>query len=253
MTTFLIITCALTLIAFVAWRVWAAFTQTITVWDHQHVLHYRHGVLVGTLAAGRHRLTGRGQQVVHYDKRWQQATIQGQEFLTADKAPIKVSGLVRYRIGDPVVFAQASMDAYSTLHGAVQIALRDVIGAAGVEDVLEHKADFGAALLALVKPVAERLGYELDAVLVRDLMLGGDLKRVFTQVMSAKQEALAELEKARGEAAAIRVMANAARVFETSPALLQLRFLDTLEKTGAGYNNQLIMGPLDPLMTFLKH
>jgi len=71
-------------------------------------------------------------------------------------------------------------------------------------------------------------------------------------VMSAKQEALAGLEKARGEAAAIRVMANTARVLERTPVLLQLEFLKTLEKTGAGYNNQLIMGPLEPLMGFLK-
>ena len=104
----------------------------------------------------------------------------------------------------------------------------------------------------LVVPVGEDLGVEVDTVQVRDLMLGGDLKRVFTQVMTAKQDALAELEKARGEAAAIRVMGNAARVFERNPALLQMQFLKTLEQTGGGANNQLIMGPLDPLMSFLK-
>lgn len=102
----------------------------------------------------------------------------------------------------------------------------------------------------LVDSVAKQFGYELDAVQVRDLMIVGDLKRVFTQVMSAKQEAPACLERARGEAAAIRVMGDAARVYENSPALLQLQFLKTLE--GAGYNKQLIMGPLDPLTSFLR-
>ncbi|MFP6882476.1 MAG: hypothetical protein VCA34_16110 [Roseibacillus sp.] len=38
--------------------------------------------------------------------------------------------------------------------------------------------------------VAKQFGYELDAVQVRDLMIVGDLKRVFTQVMSAKQAAI---------------------------------------------------------------
>jgi regulator of protease activity HflC (stomatin/prohibitin superfamily) len=137
-----------------------------------------------------------------------------------------------------------------TLYSAVQIALRNVIGTTGIEDVLGQKADLGKNLKELVDPVAKQFGYELDAVQVRDLMIVGDLKRVFTQVMSAKQEALACLEKARGEAAAIRVMGNAARVYENSPVLLQLQFLKTLE--GAGYNNQLIMGPLDPLTSFLR-
>jgi hypothetical protein len=45
-------------------------------------------------------------------------------------------------------------------------------------------------------------------------------------------------------------MGKAARVYENSPALLQLQFLKTLK--GAGYNNQLIMGPLDPLTSFLR-
>jgi regulator of protease activity HflC (stomatin/prohibitin superfamily) len=141
-------------------------------------------------------------------------------------------------------------NAYETLYSAVQIALRNVIRATGIEDVLGQKADLGKNLKELVDPVAKQFGYELDAVQVRDLMIVGDLKRVFTQVMSAKQEAPACLEKARGEAAAIRVMGNAARVYENSPALLQLQFLKTLE--GAGYNNQLIMGPLDPLTSFLR-
>ncbi|MFP6857208.1 MAG: SPFH domain-containing protein [Roseibacillus sp.] len=141
-------------------------------------------------------------------------------------------------------------NAYVTLYSAVQIALRNVIGTTGIEDVLGQKADLGKNLKELVDPVAKQFGYELDAVQVRDLMIVGDLKRVFTQVMSAKQEAPACLEKARGEAAAIRVMGKAARVYENSPALLQLQFLKTLE--GAGYNNQLIMGPLDPLTSFLR-
>jgi regulator of protease activity HflC (stomatin/prohibitin superfamily) len=102
--------------------------------------------------------------------------------------------------------------------------------------VLAHKVDFGKTLKDLVEPVAKQFGYELDTVQVRDLMIVGDLKRIFTQVMTAKQEALAGLEKARGEAAAIRVMGNAARIYEHNPALLQLQFLKTLEHTGAGYS-----------------
>ena len=147
---------------------------------------------------------------------------------------------------------QASTEAWNTLYSAVQMALRDVVGGLGIEAALERNDDFAHQLKELVTPVAETLGYELDAVLIRDLMPSGDLKRVLTQVMTAKQEALAGLEKARGEAASMRVMANAARAFEKNPALLQLRFLQTLENS-TGYNNQLIMGSLDPLMGFLKH
>ncbi len=251
MNEFYIILAVLVVLVLVAYNVWTAYSETATVWEHEHALHYRHGKLIERLEAGKHRFWGSGHEVVRFDGRWQEAVIQGQEFLTADKAPVKVSGIVRYRIDDAELFSKASVNAYNSLHSAVQIALRSVIGAAGIEEVLEHKAELGKSLKVLVDPVAKQFGYELDVVQVRDLMIVGDLKRVFTQVMTAKQEALASLEKARGEAAAIRVMGNAARVFEKNPALLQLQFLKTLE-SGAGYNNQLILGSLDPLTSFLK-
>ena len=231
--------------------IWHTYRETATVWEHEHVLHFRHGKLIGVLTPGRHSFWGRGNEVRRFEARWQDAVIQGQEFLTADKAPVKVSGVVRFRVADPVLFNKGSVRAYDALHVAVQIALREVIGGTGIEEVLERKGNFGEVLTGLVAPVAEKMGYELDRVEVRDLMVVGDLKRVFTQVMSAKQESLAKLERARGEAAAMRVMGNAARVFEKNPALIQLQFLKTLEN-GAGYNNQLILGSLDPFTDFLK-
>ena len=104
--------------------------------------------------------------------------------------------------------AGAAVNALQTLYSAVQLALRDVVGTVGVEGVLERKKDFSEQLKTLVAPVAAKLGYELDAVLIRDLMISGDLKRVYSEAITAKQEALVSLEKARGEAAAMRVTSD---------------------------------------------
>lgn len=252
MTTFIIIfTILLVLAAFAAKAVWDHYSHTLIVWEHQSVLHFRHGKLIGVLAPGRHRLWGAGHETERFDTRWQEQAVQGQEFLTKDKASVKVSGLVRFRIADAKKHHAASAHAWQTLYSAVQMALRDVVGGVGIEAALERNDDFGSQLKELVTSVAETLGYELDAVLIRDLMPAADLKRMLTQVMTAKQESLAGLEKARGEAAAMRVMANAARVFDQNPALMQLKFLQVLEGN-SGYNNQLIMGLNDPLLSFLK-
>lgn len=76
------------------------FSLHLIVWEHELVLVYHKGKLRGLLPAGEHRLWGRGFTVTRLDDRWQEGVIQGQEFLTADKVPVKVSGLVRFRIGD---------------------------------------------------------------------------------------------------------------------------------------------------------
>ena len=54
-----------------------------------------------------------------------------------------------------------------------------------------------------------------------------------------KKEGLAALEKARGETAASRNLANAAKMVKDNPALLQLRVLQTLE---VGRGNSIVLG-----------
>ena len=68
-------------------------------------------------------------------------------------------------------------------------------------------------------------------------------------MVKARQEGLAALEKARGETAALRNLANAAALIERRPSLLQLRALQAL---GQQPGSTLVLGmppgaPLVPL------
>jgi len=65
-------------------------------------------------------------------------------------------------------------------------------------------------------------------------MLPGELRKAYSEVLKAKQEGQAALERARGESAALRNLANAARLIESQPALVTLRFLQTLEASTSG-------------------
>ena len=72
---------------------------------------------------------------------------------------------------------------------------------------------------------SRKLGIELHSVHIKDIMFPGQPKNIFAQVVAAKKEGLASLEKARGETATLRSLANAAQMVEKNPALLQLRAL----------------------------
>jgi len=54
-------------------------------------------------------------------------------------------------------------------------------------------------------------------------MFPGEMKKAFAQVVKAQKDGQAALEKARGETAALRSLANAARMMDDNPNLLQLR------------------------------
>lgn len=76
---------------------------------------------------------------------------------------------------------------------------------------------------------------------MRDLTFPSELKRAFAEVLKAKQEGQAALERARGETAALRNLANAARLMEGNPALFNLRLIQSVATAQAG-GNTLVFG-----------
>lgn len=70
------------------------------------------------------------------------------------------------------------------------------------------------------------------------LMMAGGLREAYANVLLAKQEGLAALERAGGESAAIRNLANTAELMERHPGLMQLRLLQAVE---AGSGNKIVV------------
>ena len=237
----------------IARAIWEHYVQTITIWAYQVGLHFRHGQLLGELGAGRHRLWGDGHQVVVYDTRVSELVVASQELITADSATLKATAVAQWRIADAAKFHDAADDAKQALYTHIQLAIRQVIGALDLDAVLENKTDFGAAISQLVRDGAADLGFDLQRADVRDPMLGGDLKGVYASVLTARKEAQAKQETARGEAAVLRTLANAARAFENNPERFRLRYLEMLKAAGtSGFGNQLVIGVAEELMGLVK-
>ena len=144
-------------------------------------------------------------------------------------------------------------DPRQAIYTVVQLALREMIGGVKLDDIVEKKNTYADRLLELTRSGVSELGVEIVKADIRDVMLGGDLKSAYTNVLTAKKESLANLEKARGEAAALRTLANAARLFEKNPELMTLRYLDTLKETGtSGNGNTLVVGVPEELAGLVK-
>ena len=86
-----------------------------------------------------------------------------------------------------------------------------------------------------------KIGLSVLAVEVKDVMFPAELKRAFADVLKAKQEGQAALERARGESASLRNLANAARVLEDNPALMNLRLMQSLS-AAQNAGNTLVLG-----------
>jgi len=167
--------------------------------------------------------------------------VAGQEVLTADNVALKLSLLVTHQVADPVKAMHETQNWATDLYNAAQLALRAVVGGVAVEALLNQRVEIGAQLLARVQADAAKIGINVHAVEVKDVIFPAELKRAFADALKAKQEGLAALERARGESAALRNLANAARVLEGNPALMNLRVLQSLSAAQSA-GNTLVLG-----------
>jgi regulator of protease activity HflC (stomatin/prohibitin superfamily) len=213
--------------------------RIVTVYDYQRGLRYRTGRFSGLVDSGAH-VSFRGfNEVRVLDARPTTLTVPGQEILTADGVAFKVSLTARYVIADPVAAVTADQDYLRALYVALQAGMRDAIGGRTADEVLAARAEIGPATAAAIASDLARIGVEVLAVDVRDIMVPGDLKRAFAGIVVARREGEAALERARGETAALRSLANAGRLVDDNPGLLQLRVLQQLE---ASSGNTVVLG-----------
>jgi regulator of protease activity HflC (stomatin/prohibitin superfamily) len=205
--------------------------EVVNQWER--ALLFRNGVLSRTLDPGAYRLWAGGTSLRRVDVRPWILQVPTQEVPTSDGVTVKVTAAGRARVADPVAYVTASQDPLSALYLAVQVALRELVGAASVEQLLASRGGIGPQLTSSVRGL-EELGLAVERLELKDLVLPADLKRAQASVLIARAEGLAALERARGETAALRNLANAARLCADNPALIQLRLLQQLS-TGPGH------------------
>jgi regulator of protease activity HflC (stomatin/prohibitin superfamily) len=177
------------------------------------------------------------------DVRPTRVAVAGQEVLSADGVAVKASLAATYRISDPQRAILNTDDYRTAVYTELQLALRAVVSETKVEDLLEQRAQSSEKLKTIPQAALARIGVELEDAAIRDLTLPGELKKIFSQVVKARQEGLAALERARGETAALRNLANAAQMIERNPNLVHLRLLQVLSQQPG---NTVVLGVQQP-------
>ena len=205
---------------------------------HERGVLFKNGRFITQFEAGGHWCYGFGMRLETVDLRRRTVTVPGQELITADGVGIKVSLVMEFEVRDAVLALMVMQDFYLALYSAAQLALRDVVAGKTLDEVMAERNQFGAALVERSGPTAGECGVRIVRLEVKDIMLPNELKRIYNQLAEAKQEALAELERARGRAAVTRSMLNTAKLYEEHPQLAQMRLLDAVSQGG----NTIVVG-----------
>jgi regulator of protease activity HflC (stomatin/prohibitin superfamily) len=131
---------------------------------------------------------------------------------------------------EPTPFARflPQVGNHAALHPHLASAAHEIVASHGLRELI---ADPKLLPDAVQSKVADAVpGARVTGVLLTSITLPPETRKMFTDVERSKIEAESALERARGEQAAMRALANAARLVKDNPALANLRFLQTLEQ-----------------------
>ena len=193
----------------------------LTVPARHAAVVYRDGARVRVLPAGRVRLSWRERPPQLVDLRERQHALAPQEIPTAEGLGVRLTAVARWVVVDPVAWLEQAQTPLDVLHVAVQVALRDAVAAMTIDQVAHGVRDLDVT--AAVDAQTRAVGVQTLAVTVRDIVLPADLRSAAAALATAKMRGQAQLESARAETAALRTLANGARLLDEHPALARLR------------------------------
>jgi len=230
---------ALVVLVAIGWLLRQRERSAQIVYPWEHGLLYEDGAFVRVVGPGRLVLwPRRSRRALHrvgsYDQFDAGSPI---DVLSADRFVFRVTIAAVYRISDP----------RAAFENPVAPRLRTVTTGAAAEWTAARTLEaILADRQALATVVKERLVAALPDITVSDVQvpavaLPPEVRRLFTEVERAKLESQATLERARGEQAALRALANAARMLKDNPDLMRLRTLQAVSPTGKGAT--LVLGP----------
>ncbi|SFR85048.1 SPFH domain-containing protein [Sphingomonas jatrophae] len=243
MTELLLIALALAILVAAA-GAWSQ-RQHVTIYPGNTGLLYRDGRFVRELPPGRYGWWNMGtrSRVLTVPTLPLPVTVPEMSVLSRDQFAFRLVLVPVVAVQDARLFAESQPIAAPPAHlpelplSAAHPALRPLLAAAALEETGRHMlADLIAEPQPLVEAIAARLadalpGAAIPQVLLTAINLPPETRKMFTDVARAKVEAQAALERARGEQAALRVLANAARLVTDNPALANLRLLQAIEAT----------------------
>ncbi len=197
----------------------------IVVNEWETALLFRDGRYEGTLAPGAHRVGALFQEVtVERLPRRQWVTEANIECASADRFPLRLTLTALCEITD----AKLAFDTDHIVRAKLALAAAAVHAAsrAPLEDIVVGREALAAAAAARVEGAVP--GCTVSPVQITSLLLPPETRRMFTDVERARREGEAALERARAEHAALRALANAARLLRGNPELMNLRLLQAV-------------------------
>jgi len=191
--------------------------------------------------------------MVRVDLRTITLDVPSQDVITRDNVTIKVNAVVYFKVIDPnraVVEVENYLMATSKL---AQTTLRSVLGQVELDELLASRESVNHRLQEILDTQTEPWGVKVSNVEVKQIDLPGEMQRAMARQAEGERERRAKIIAAEGELQASQKLSEAAKIMESSPVSLQLRFLQTIREMSSEHTSTMILPlPMDLISPFLQ-
>ena len=232
-----------------AWIIVLAVLVFIVLWlfsvrivkQYERGVVLRFGRLVGTRNPGFNVIIPFVDRMTRVSLRVVTWVLEPQEVITRDNVTVRVDAVVYFLAIDPI---KAVINVEDYRQAVIQLALttlRSVLGQSDLDELLAHRDQINLRLRQIIDEQSEDpWGVRVTLVEVKDVLLPEAMQRAMARQAEAEREKRAKVIHAEGEQQAATTLAEAAKIIQTEPAALQLRYLQTLVEMAGERNSTII-------------
>lgn len=165
-----------------------------------------------------------------------------QSCFTRDNLSLSVTSVVYYNIVDPEKAIFSISDIHSAITERTQNTMRDVVGTRVLQDVVEKRDEIADSIAEIILKTAFAWGVHIESILIKDLTLPESVREALSKAAEAKRIGEAKIINAKAEVESAKQMRKASDIL-SSPAALQIRYLEALQNMSKNAGTRVIFMP----------
>src|SRR3954463_9206197 len=221
--------------------------------EYERGVVFRFGRLVAQKGPGLVLLMPIADRMVRVTLRTITHTIPPQDVITRDNVPARVDAVAYFRVVDPDASVVDIEDHLRATSEIAKTTLRSVLGKAELDTLLSEREHLNEELQRIIDEQTEPWGIKVLTVEIKDVGIPQDMQRAMARQAEAERDRRAKVINAEAEFQAAARLAEAAAVLSSTPAALQLRYLQTLAEVGKGQGAPVLLPlPLDVIGSLVR-
>ena len=220
--------------------------------EYERGVIFRLGRVIGAKGPGLFFIIPIIDKMMKVDLRTITLDVPAQEAITGDNVTVKVNAVVYFRVIDPVMAIVQVEDFRRATWQIAQTSLRNVIGQSMMDQILQDREQINDTLQHIIDEATEPWGVKVSIVEIKDVELNSTMVRAMARQAEAERERRAKIIQAEGDFQSAQKLSEAARIMNSEPGAMTLRYLQTLVEIGVEQNTTTIFPiPIDIISEFI--